>query len=207
MSGSVTAADVVEACHYLAEAGLGTSTSGNVSGRDGERVWLTATGTRLGEAAEDNLSLMSLDGRRLNEARPTKEARFHLSIYRSRPAVNAVVHAHPSRTVALSTLVEPGAGAHVPAVTPQFVMRAGRVPVLPYNAPGTDELADAVAECEAARAMVLANHGAIAFAESFSAALGVLEELEENCGIYLLAGGRGRVLEEDEVEALLSRSM
>jgi ribulose-5-phosphate 4-epimerase/fuculose-1-phosphate aldolase len=79
--------------------------------------------------------------------------------------------------------------------------------VLPYYAPGTEDLAEAVAGCDAARAMVLANHGVFAFADGFAGALGIVEEIEENCRAYLLAGGRGRTLTEAEVQALISRSM
>ena len=55
--------------------------------------------------------------------------------------------------------------------------------------------------------MVLANHGVIAFADSFCGALGIVEELAENCRAYLLAGGLGRILAEAEVQALMSRSV
>lgn len=207
MTISVSADDIVQACHFLCSAGLGTSTSGNVSGRVGDRIYLTATGTRLGDAEPGNLALMNLAGERLNEAKPTKEAGFHLAIYRSRPDVNAVLHVHPPCAIAAAATLPEEQDKIIPAMTPQFVMRAKRVPVLPYNAPGTKGLVDAIAACDAACAMVLANHGVVAYGPDFAKALGTLEELEENCRIYLLTGGRGRTLDENQVRELLSRSM
>ena len=206
MNETVTKADIVKACHFLTEVGLGTSTSGNVSGRVGDRICLTATGVSLGDATEENLAEMSPDGEQLNDVAPTKEAGFHLAIYRSRPHVNAIVHVHPPNTIAAAALVD-GEAPNLPAMTPQFVMRAGLVPVLPYHAPGTTGLVDAVAECDAQKAFVLANHGAAAFGPSFRKALGTIEELEQNCKIFVLTGGRGRTLDEAQVKDLLSRSM
>ena len=67
MPNTVSKSEIVEACRFLADAGLGTSTSGNVSGRVDDRIWLTATGTSLGEAAEDKLAVMSPEGENLND--------------------------------------------------------------------------------------------------------------------------------------------
>ena len=196
--------DLVQACHFLAQIGLGTSTSGNCSARVGDRIHLTATGCALKDVAPDNLAITDLQGRRLNEIKPTKEIGFHLAIFEKQPTVNAIAHVHPAYSIVVSTLLT----GDIPAMTPQFVMRCGPVPVVPYHPPGSEELTRAVADCCAGRrALLLQNHGAIAFAENFPKALGILEELEENCKLWVLSRPNGRTLTDAEVAALRNRQM
>lgn len=196
--------ELVNACHFLAKIGLGTSTSGNCSARVGDRIHLTATGCALKDVTPDNLAITDLRGNRQNDIKPTKEIGFHLAIFEKLPAVNAIVHVHPAYSIVVSTLLI----ADVPAITPQFVMRCGRVPVVPYHPPGSEELTRAVADhCAGRRALLLQNHGAIAFAESFPKALGILEELEENCKLWCLSRPNGRTLNDAEVAMLLNRQM
>jgi len=205
MSTAAGPEELVAACRLLVERGLGTSTSGNLSCRCGAEIYATPTGVALGEVTAAGLSRVDLAGNLRAGPRPTKELGMHLAVYQRHAGVAAVVHAHPTHAVALSTLLE--AGAVLPAVTPQFVMRAGRVPVLPYAPPGSDQLAQWLAAAPARKAACLQNHGVIAFGADFRQALGTLEELEENCRLWLLAGGRGRLLDEQEIAELLDRQM
>lgn len=199
------------ACHRLARAGYGTSTSGNASvrlaGADGaERFALTPTGVAMAEVAPENIAVVDAAGSPLNGRRPTKEWEGHLAIYRHQPATRAILHAHPSHAIAVSTLLEPG--AFLPAVTPQFVMRCGLVPVIAYHPPGSAGLAAAIARHVGGhRALVLRNHGVHAMGPDLAQAFGALKELEENCRQWLLAGGRGATLGDTEVRALLGRKM
>ncbi len=203
MSGDI-AATLADTCHALAAKGLGTSTSGNVSARDADTVLLTPTGVALGDIAPGDLARMTLDGTVLGDSRPTKEAAFHLAIYRARPDVAVAVHVHPTHTIALSALLPAGDDASIPPLTPQFVMRAGgAVPLIGYHAPGSQSLRDAVASACHGSAMVLQNHGAVAFGATFARAVGILEELEENCRIRLLAGEHARHLDGNEIDELL----
>ena len=199
-------ADLVSACHKLAAIGLGTSTSGNVSARVGEQVFLTPTGVSMGDVAADHLAIADLEGNVRGSAKPTKEMGFHLAIYGMCPQVAAVVHAHPTCAIIASTFLE--ADAILPAITPQFVMRAGRVPVAPYFPPGSPDLGDGVtARIGRNRAVLLQNHGAVTFGSSFKEAMGALEELEENCRQWLWTRQGGRVLSETEVTLLEGRRM
>ena len=197
--------ELVALCHDLSRRGLGTSTSGNASVRVGDTVWLTPTGVALAEVSVEGLARASLDGTVEGPAKPTKEAGFHLAVYKRRSDIRAVVHVHAPHAVAVSSLLQPG--AHVPSVTPQFVMRAGRVPVLGYYAPGAPELADELSQACDGRAAVLQNHGVVCFADTCGRTMGILEELEENCRVWLLARGEGRVLDDREINELLKRTM
>ena len=196
---------LVKTAHGLARAGLGTSTSGNLSARSGKKIYLTASGVSMAKTQRRNLAVMTLEGALLNRVRPTKEAGFHLAIYQKRPDVNAVIHVHPAHAVAVSTLVRSGKRAYTPGMTPQFVMRAGRVPVMPYFPPGDKRIAKAARDYCNGKAFLLANHGATAFAENFEKALHVIEELEENCRVFLLTGGRGRALSARQIRHLMRR--
>ena len=200
--------ELVNACHFLSKIGLGTSTSGNCSARVGDQIYLTATGCALADVTPDNLAVTDLRGNRLNDVKPTKEIGFHLAIFEKLPGVNSIVHVHPANGIVVSTLLDSAKRQEVPAITPQFVMRCGRVPVLPYHPPGSDELTGVVADsCTGRRTLLLQNHGAIAFAENFKKALGILEELEENCRLWVMSRPTGRTLNETEVAVLLNRTM
>lgn len=205
MSEAPSPQQLVAACQVLVERGWGTSTSGNLSCRCGDDVYATPTGVALGEVSADGLSRVDLQGRLLDGPRPTKELGLHLAVYRMQPNVRAVVHAHPAHAVALSTLVE--GGSLLPSMTPQFVMRAGRVPVLQYAAPGDHRLGGWLADSQPRKAACLQNHGVLTFGADFRQAVGTLEELEENCRLWLLTGGRGRSLDEREIAELLGRQM
>jgi len=195
------AADLIRVCHELARRGYARSSSGNVSLRCGERIYVTPTGAPLGRLKVADLALCNLEGRILGEARPTKEIAFHLAILRERPDVNAVVHTHPTHAVAASALLNPG--QFVPAVTPQFVMRAGHVPVLPYHPPGSPRIAEDVAGSCSRSAVLLQNHGAVTLGAHLDEAVGILDELEENCRLWLLVRTEGRLLSQEEVADLL----
>lgn len=193
-------------CRALAQRGWGTSTSGNGSVRIGQNVYLTATGMPLAEVTRRNLAHMRLDGKLLGSIRPTKEAFVHLAIYANCPDAAALLHVHPAHAVAASALLGRRFARYIPPMTPQFVMRAGRVSLVPYFPPGDLALAEAIRNCPAKRAILLQNHGALAFAASPQQALGILEELEENCKVWLLSGGRGALTARQE-RLLLGRSM
>jgi ribulose-5-phosphate 4-epimerase/fuculose-1-phosphate aldolase len=208
MATNQTCNELTSVCHFLADIGLGTSTSGNASLRSESSIYLTPTGVSLKDIAPDRLAQVDLEGRRMNELAPTKEVDFHLAIYRNRNDIKAIVHVHPTYGIAVSTLLKSAIRQCIPAITPQFVMRAGSVPTLPYFPPGSSELADTVAqECLLTKALLLQNHGVIAFAESSRKALGIIEEVEENCKLWMLVRPNGRILTNEEIDALKHKKM
>jgi 3-dehydro-4-phosphotetronate decarboxylase len=194
---------LVTACKKLSKMGYGPSTSGNCSVKSESTIYLTQTGVALGDAKAAGFAISDLQGRLKNSVKPTKEIGFHLAVYRKRPDVSAVVHVHAAHAVAASVLLPAGKGVFLPSVTPQFVMRAGRVPVLPYYAPGSPAIGAAVDGACDGSAFILQNHGIVVFAGSFLKAIGVLEEVEENCRVWLLAHQQGRLLNDQEIQDLL----
>src|SRR5204862_7669996 len=88
--------DLIRICHLMYERSYVVSSDGNVSVKlDDGRVLATPTMTCKGRATEDMLALTDLDGSPLSDRRASSELAMHLLIYRERPEINAVCHAHP----------------------------------------------------------------------------------------------------------------
>lgn len=195
--GKAPAADVpaaiVAAGRELRAAGLSPGASGNISVKDDHGIWTTPTGTPLGALTTDLLSRLDVSGRHRHGPPPTKEVPLHLALYDRLPGIRAVVHLHSSHAVAVSCLdpVPPRhAGDALPALTPYFVLRVGRVPLLPYAAPGTSALAEPVADVPGdTRAVLLANHGPATTGTHLDEAVAAAMELEETARLHLLLAG------------------
>ena len=107
--------------------------------------------------------------------RPSSEIKMHLRVYKERPDVNAVVHAHPlyatSFAIAGIPLTEP--------IMPEAVISLGCVPIAEYGTPSTEEIPDAVSKyLQYYDAVLLANHGALSFSDSLLSAYHKMESLE-----------------------------
>ncbi|MFI7130994.1 3-oxo-tetronate 4-phosphate decarboxylase [Nonomuraea sp. NPDC050153] len=178
--------------------------TGNISARTGDAFLITPTGGSLGDVSPDDLSLVSLAGEHLDGPRPSKEAFLHAALYRARPGDGAVVHLHSTYSVAVSCHDGLDPDDALPPLTAYYVMRVGRLPLLPYHAPGDPALGP-IAERAArtAHALLLANHGPIAAGADLAAAADVIEELEETARLWLLLRDRPtRPLTPDQVRSL-----
>ncbi|MGW4966095.1 3-oxo-tetronate 4-phosphate decarboxylase [Nonomuraea sp. NPDC004186] len=178
--------------------------TGNLSARTGDAFLITPTGGSLGDVAPDQLSLVSLAGEHLDGPRPSKEAFLHAAFYRARPDAGAVVHLHSTYSVAVSCHDGLDPDDVLPPLTAYYVMRVGRLPLLPYHAPGDPALGP-IAEraARSAHALLLANHGPIAAGADLAAAADVVEELEETARLWLLLRDRPvRPLTPDQVRSL-----
>ena len=184
--------------------GLTAGRTGNLSVRVPGGFLVTPTGASLGQLSTDQLSLVDLQGDHLDGPRPSKEAFLHAAVYRARPQDSAVVHTHSTHAAAVSCLADVDPHDVLPALTAYYVMRVGRLPLLPYHAPGDrslEELAERTAR--ASHAMLLANHGPVVSAVDLASAADAVEELEETARIHLLLHGRRtRLLTPEQVAAL-----
>lgn len=199
--------ELVYISNRLSEKGFGTSTSGNCSTRDSEYIYLTPTGVSLGNIKRDNISISDNEGNHIEGPKPTKEAGLHRLIYKKLPAVSCILHVHPVYSIALSMkLISKGIDLS-PSSTPQFVMRCGRVPVLPYAHPGSRELVNVLENAELDKAVILSNHGVFTFGKTAVLAMNSLEELEENSRIIMTAGLNSALLSNIEIKELLNRKM
>ena len=176
----------------LFDRGLTAGSSGNISVRLPEGGWLmTPTNVSLGTLDPARLALFDAGGRLLSGDAPTKEAFLHFAMYGERATAGAVVHLHSSHATAVSILRDVDPGDVLPALTAYYIMRVGRLPLVPYFAPGDPDLAQAVrALAGRHHAVLLANHGPVVAGTSLSAATDAIEELEETARLYLMLQGR-----------------
>jgi ribulose-5-phosphate 4-epimerase/fuculose-1-phosphate aldolase len=181
---------IVECGRLLHERGLSPGTSGNISMRVENDFLLTPTNASLGALDAARLSRLSLDGRHVGGDAPTKEAFLHLAMYAERPEAQAIVHLHCTHAVAVSCLEELDPNDALPPLTPYYVMRVGRLPLVPYARPGDVTLAENVRRrARRSGALLLANHGPIVAAVSLEAAVSAIGEIEETAKLVLLTWG------------------
>jgi len=184
--------------------GYAFGSTGNISVRVGERVWITPTGKSLKGLNPGHLACVGLDGASLNENRPSKEFPFHLAVYTRREDVCAVVHLHTLHSVALSCLDDFDAENPLPPLTPYYFMRVAPLAVLPYFRPGSSGLAEAVGEAAPRHnCMLLRNHGVVCAGGTLSEAVDRTEELEQTARLhFVLRGESVRLLTPEHVEEL-----
>ena len=189
------------------ERGLTFGRTGNISVRLGDEILVTPTGSSLGRLDPEALSSIDTAGNHTGGAKPSKEAFLHAAVYRARPNAGAVVHLHSTHSVAVSCLADLNAEDVLPPLTAYYVMRVGRLALLPYHAPGDDSL-ESLAEKVAGenRAFLLANHGPVVAAADLASAADAVEELEETARLFLLLRGETtRPLTTSQVDALQRR--
>lgn len=192
----------------LFDRGLTAGSSGNISVRLEDGGWLmTPTNVSLGALDPARLSRMDARGRLMSGDAPTKEAFLHLSMYGERKDAAAVVHLHSSHATAVSILRDVDPNDVLPALTAYYVMRVGRLPLVPYFAPGDPDLAHAVrALASNHHAVLLANHGPVVAGTSLANAQYATEELEETAKLFLMLQNQAlRLLTPEQIADLRRR--
>ena len=200
--------DICRVGASLFERGLTAGSSGNISVRLADGGWLmTPTNASLGALDPARLSRLDATGRLLSGDAPTKEAFLHLSMYGERKDAGAVVHLHSSHATAVSILRDVDPNDVLPALTAYYVMRVGRLPLVPYFAPGDPDLAHAVrALASTHHAVLLANHGPVVAGTSLENAQYATEELEETAKLFLMLQNHAlRLLTPEQVADLRRR--
>jgi 3-dehydro-4-phosphotetronate decarboxylase len=187
--------------------GYAHGSTGNLSLRIGDRVFITATGGSLRGLTPERLAIIDLQGNALDEHRPSKEAPFHLAVYRARPEARAIVHLHSPWAVALSCLEDLEFGLPVAPVTPYFFMRVAPLGIVPYSRPGSPELGAAVERLAPTHhCLLLRNHGPLCAGATVSEAVDRAEELEASARLHFtLRGERVRELTIAQVDELMSK--
>ncbi len=191
----------------LFDRGYGCGSSGNISVMVEAGLLISPTNSALGRLDPARLSLVSPAGEHISGDKPSKEAFLHLAMYQERPEMRAVVHLHATHSVAVSCLADLDPADVLPPITAYYVMRIGKLPLVPYFPPGDAALARAVRDvARHHHAMLLANHGPVVAGKELDSAVHAAEELEETAKLFLLLRGeRTRFLTQDQVAALRIR--
>ena len=196
-------ADIVEVGRRLYARGLVASNDGNITARlDDQRLIATPKSVSKGFMSPDMMVVVDYNGRKISGDRDaSSELPMHLEIYRNRPDINAVVHAHPPTATGFAV-------AGIPltrAVLAEVVTTLGSIPIAEYGTPSTAELPEAVRKyIKAHDGMLLANHGAVTCGTTVINALFKMETIEHFARISLVARllGRENLLSREEVEKL-----
>jgi ribulose-5-phosphate 4-epimerase/fuculose-1-phosphate aldolase len=199
-------AQIVRLGAALYDRGLSPGRTGNLSVRVGDEIMITPTNVSLGRLDPERLAIASIDGEYRAGDQPSKELVLHRALYRHHPTCTAVAHLHSTSAVAVSCLSGPADEDALPPITPYFVMRVGRLPLIDYAPPGSAALEQQVSvAAERSRAMLLRNHGSLATALTLESAVDAVEEIEETARLYLLLEGHSPTYLGDEAVADLHR--
>lgn len=180
---------IVETGRGIMEKGLTWGTSGNISVRKNDRIWITASGTVMGDLKEDDILVCDMEGNVLEgEKKPSKETGMHLNIYRTRPEIGAIVHSSPFYATMCAC-------ADLSLKTNLFIESIyydADIEYVPYYHAGSMELAEAVKEAsEKANVIFMRNHGLLTYDQNLKEALFAMEITEQMCkmNIYSKMGG------------------
>ena len=195
--------EVAETARQMVLRGLARQTSGNVSARADDGLFaVTPTGMDHARLTAADIVVLSADAQVVDGLRaPTSEVPMHLSVYREREDVAAIVHTHSDFATTFAVL-----GEEIPAVHYVLGFAGARVRCAPYATYGTKDLA---ANCLPAlggnNAVLLANHGVLAVGRSLVEALTVAESVEVVAGLYYRARSIGtpQVLSDEEMARVM----
>lgn len=189
----------------LVDSGLVVGAGGNISMRDGDYMYISPSGYDLKETYDDDWVKVNIKtGEILSPLKPSSEILMHLECFRRNKKINAVLHAHPTYSIAVSST-----GQDIPAMFPDFPAIVKNISYIDYVIPTTHELADAVAEViEVSQAVVMRNHGVLTVGTTMKEAFFYMQLTEEAAKVYTVSRmiGTPRILTERECDDLRNLS-
>jgi L-fuculose-phosphate aldolase len=196
--------EIVNIGRLLYERSYVVSSDGNVSVRlDDGRIVATPTMVCKGRMTEESLAVTDGSGKPLTDRRPSSELPMHMLIYEERPDVRAVCHAHPPHGTAFAVA---GLAIDQPILS-EVILTLGCVPLAGYGTPSTTEVTEAMRPLvKHHNALLMANHGAVAYGADLWQAFDRLETLEHTARIAILARilGGSQNLPNDAIEKLIN---
>ena len=197
---------IVEIGRRMYQKNFVAANDGNISVKvDDDIIWTTPTGVSKGFMTEDMMVKMRLDGTVLSQGErgPSSEVKMHIRIYNENPEVGGVCHAHPPVSTSFAI-----AGMSLDkAIYPEAFVNLGTVPCVHYETPGSQGIPDSVAPyCRDYNALLLANHGALAWGKDVMEAWYRLESTEHYAMVIMYTGniiGKANVLSCDQIGELI----
>ena len=199
--------EICEVCRLLYSRGYVVSNDGNVSVRVApDRVLITPSGVGKGRMTPEMLVLCDLDGNVLEGDRhPSSESKMHRMIYRERADVMSVVHAHPPVSTAFAVCRRPLKERYLA----EMVLGLGEVPVTEFAMLSTDEVPESVRPfVQDHNAVLLANHGSLAWGPTLWSAFDRLEVVEQTAKVFLYVDqlGGGVEITPEQAEKLRAKT-
>jgi len=188
----------------LHQCGYVAAMDGNLSVRlDEERILATPTAMSKGALRPSDMVIVDMDGRLISgRHHVSSEIAMHLLIYRLRPDVHGIVHAHPPTATGFAAA---GMALNQPLVC-EVVIGLGSIPLAKYGTPGTPELCESLESLiPQYDAILMSNHGVVAYADTLHHAYMKMETVEHFARIALVTHilGRQQPLGDQELEKLL----
>lgn len=180
--------DIIETGKWIMAKQLTWGSSGNISAREEDRIYVTASGTVLGDLHEEDITVVDLEGHVLEGRKPSKETGMHLEVYRKRPETGAVLHASPFWTTFFAcTELELKTKLFIESMYyDENVLR------IPYFHAGSKELADAVSSvADKTHVILMEHHGVLCYDQNLKECRAALEVTENVCHMNLMAQSAG----------------
>lgn len=151
------------------------STSGNISVKTEKGILITGSGTVLGCLEEKDIILIDENGKELQEGKASSEKMLHVEIYKKRPDVKAIIHTHPVHLTTFAVCHE----ALKEPIMSENILYFEDIPVAPYAMPSSMELVhNTVKYLDKRDVVMMANHGAVAIADTIDKAFLKMETAE-----------------------------
>jgi len=194
---------IILSCQTFNSSGLSVGKSGNISVRSDRGFLITPGQIPYDEMTPSMIVDMSLEGRPDSDhVRSSVEWRFHRDIYRARPDIGAIVHAHPRNCTALACT-----GRSIPPFHYMVAVAGGRnIPLAEYALFGTEELSrNMVAVLHNRNACLIAHHGMIALGDDLTSAFNLAIEVENLASQFVTALNIGNVkyLEKEDMDEVI----
>lgn len=185
--------------------GMVAANDGNISVKLNDHEFLcTPTGVSKGFMTPEYICKVDENGQVIEANpgfKPSSEIKMHMRVYKNRPDVNSVVHAHPKYATGFAIagipLTQP--------IMPEAVIALGCVPIAPYGTPSTEEIPDAVEKyLQSFDAVLLENHGALTFSDSLLNAYHKMESVEFYAQLLFISNllGGPKEFSKSQVERL-----
>ncbi|MGA2613462.1 MAG: class II aldolase/adducin family protein [Spirochaetia bacterium] len=195
---------IVEAGRRLRDRFFVAANDGNISARlSADRILITPTSVNKGDVTVEQILMIDMQGKVISGSMlPSSETKMHLAVYRTRPDVTAIVHAHPPAATGF-------AACHIrldaDVILPEIVFGLGRVGFAEYGTPTTEEIPNAVEkEIPGCDAVLLSNHGALTVGADVMQAYYRMEVLEMYARVRLVTKilGEPKPLSQSEITTL-----
>ena len=174
------------------DKGMTTTSGGNLSIIDDDgNIWITPAGVDKGTLNRGDIVCVKPDGTCIGPHKPSSELPFHAAVYKMRPDLRAVLHAHPPALVSFSIVRKLPDLDLLPSV--QKVCRDLRIAT--YAVPGSDQLGENIGKCfaQGSDIVILENHGVCIGAETMFVAFQKFETLDYTANLEILAKRIGKV--------------